>query len=435
MIKVSTFISYVFPSVLAFALSGVYTIVDGYFIGNSLGDEGLAAINIAFPVSVFVAAIGTGLGLGGAVRYTIRKEQGEAGEDKEYFAGTVALLLVASAALSLLLFFFMNPIIRMLGADGHLFLLVRQYIHVIAFGAGLQVFATGLVPFMRNLGGATAAMLAMTAGFLTNVLLDYLFIWIYGMGMTGAALATIIGQGVTMLVAFCYLFKKDIGFVKPATSRLAGIFASVLRISLAPFGVTCCPMVTIVLMNRALLKYGGENAVSVFACISYVIAIVYLLLQGIADGSQPLISMSHGKKAVADTKRIIRFASITAVTVAGLCMIGLFLVRDQIGQVFGTSMEVGNEVGTILPLFLGSFIFLALIMVTIALFYSTEESGLSYLLVYSEPILLFILLMLLPRVFGLNGVWIAVPLMQFIVWCISLAAKHSLKLRAVYNLK
>lgn len=429
MSKVSTFVRYVFPSVLAFALSGVYTIVDGFFIGHSLGDEGLAAINIGYPVAAFIGAVGTGIGLGGAIRFTVRKERGKPGEDAEYFSGTIILLLIASIILTLLLVSLMTPIIRAMGANGYLLLLVREYMLFIALGTGLQILATGLVPFLRNLDGATSAMLAMIAGFLVNVALDYTFILIYGMGMAGAALATIIGQGVTTVAAFFYLFRKKAAFVIPARARLTTIFGSVLKISPAPFGLTISPMITIVIMNRVLLKYGGENAASVFACITYVTAIIYLLLQGIGDGSQPLISACYGKNALTDMKRVVALASVTGVIVAVVCMAGLYLVRDRIGAVFGASPEVSKEVGMILPLFLGSLIFLSLVRVTIAQFYSTEKSGLSYILVFSEPAILFALLMILPRAFGLHGAWVAVPLAQTMTWCISLVAKQKTKLR------
>ena len=192
------FFSYVIPSVLAFALSGVYTIVDGFFIGQSLGDMGLTAITLAYPVSALIGAIGTGLGLAGAIRFTILSAQGEEEQTRECFSGTTLLILLAGVLLTALLFGLAAPIQRLLGAGGDTLTLCVEYARVIALGAIFQLLATGFVPFIRNMGGASFAMVSMILGFLTNIALDYTFVWVLSWGMAGAALATIIGQAVTM---------------------------------------------------------------------------------------------------------------------------------------------------------------------------------------------------------------------------------------------
>lgn len=210
-----TFLQFVLPSVMAFALSGIYTIVDGFFVGHNLGDNGLAAINLAYPVTAFIQAIGTGIGLAGAIRYTILKGQKHSGEEKECFTSTVFLLMVVSLFLSFLLLWALSPLLQMFGAIGEIRTLMKDYIQIIALGAAFQILATGLVPFIRNLGGASFAMFTMIAGFVTNIILDYLFIWVYGRGMAGAASATIMGQSVTVILAIGYLIKKNIGFCLP----------------------------------------------------------------------------------------------------------------------------------------------------------------------------------------------------------------------------
>ena len=188
----------VIPSVMAFALTGVYSIVDGFFVGNRLGDSGLAAINLAYPITAFIQAIGTGLGLSGAVRYAILCSQKQREKEKESFTSTIFLLLIFSVLLTILMFVFLSPLLHMLGAEGVVYELSIEYIQVIAAGSICQIFATGFIPFIRNMGGASFAMITMIAGFGTNIILDYMFVWIYHLGMAGAALATVVGQVVTM---------------------------------------------------------------------------------------------------------------------------------------------------------------------------------------------------------------------------------------------
>lgn len=419
-----SFFKYVLPSVFAFALSGVYTVVDGLFVGHELGDLGLATINLSFPIASFIQAIGTGIGLAGAIQFTIFKARGEREKENEYFNGTIFLLLLTSIVLTVLFALLANPILHLLGAEGDILNLASKYVKVIALGAIFQIFATGLIPFVRNMGGATFAMLAMVAGFLTNIVLDYLFIWVYGWGVTGAAAATIIGQCVTMIATICFLFRKKAALVLLSSKRMLAVFSNVIEISLAPFGLTFSPIITIIFMNRFLMEYGGANSVAVYACISYITAIVYLLLQGVGDGSQPLISRYYGKKDMTIMKETRSLSYKTSLFIALVCMVVLFIARNYVGSMFGASVTAGKDVAFILPMFLAGFVFLAFVRVTTSFFYATEQSRLSYVLVYAEPILLLALLFVLPPIFGIYGVWVAVPLSQVITWIIAIFAKH-----------
>lgn len=186
MSEMKTFFKYVIPSILSFALSGVYAIVDGFFVGHSVGDMGLSAINVAYPVSAVLQAAGTGIGMGGAVYYSISRAEKKENRAREFTAVTLWLLLLFSVILSLLTFFLNRPILQLLGAEGRLLSLGEEYNRIIALGAGLQILSTGLVPFIRNHGGPLYAMISMVAGFITNVVLDYLFVWVLGRGLTGA---------------------------------------------------------------------------------------------------------------------------------------------------------------------------------------------------------------------------------------------------------
>lgn len=420
-----TFLQFVIPSVMAFALSGVYTIVDGFFVGNSLGDNGLAAINLAYPIAAFIQAIGTGIGLAGAIRYAILKGQKQQQEEKECFTSTVFLLTAFSLFLTIAILGGISPLIHLFGAEGEIRELMRDYVRVIAFGATFQIFATGLVPFVRNLGGSSFAMFTMIAGFITNIILDYLFIWEYGQGMAGAAWATIVGQGVTVTLAAGYLIKKNIGFCFPAEKFLP-YMTEILKVSLSPFGLTFSCQITTILMNRSLMLHSGEQAVAVYGCIAYIMAIVYLLLQGVGDGSQPLVSRYYGEGQLSTLKIMRKLAYVVSGVIAFACMTIVFLLRDHIGILFGASIETNQNVASYLPLFLVTVLCLAYVRITTSYLYATEKTSLSYLLVYAEPVIIAILLVFLPQIEFCEGfaIWISVPLAQFITWCISIYIKH-----------
>lgn len=420
--KKAEFFSYVIPSVLAFALSGVYAIVDGFFIGNSIGDAGLAAINIAYPVTALLQALGTGIGMGGAVQYSIYS--GKRLTQKRFFNVTIVLLFLASILSMVLLTFTVDPILSAFGAEGNLLRLGHEYLRIIILGAVFQIFGTGFTPLIRNMGGSMIAMFAMISGFITNIIFDYLLVWVYPFGLAGAAAATIIGQGVTMAFCIAYFVKRKTGFALPRPAVVKAKAAAILKVALSPFGLTFSPNIILILMNKFVMVYGGENAVACYAAIAYITMIIILLLQGVGDGCQPLISRYYGEKSFLDVKHTKRMAYMTAGLLAVGCMVLLFSVRDHAAALFGASTMVQREVAHILPYFILGFIFLAFIRVTTSGFYATEKNNFAYILVYAEPVLLFLLLLVLPRFWGITGIWIAAPLSQIITAAVALAAKR-----------
>lgn len=421
--QIKTFYSYVIPSVLAFALSGVYTIVDGFFVGHSVGDIGLSTINIAYPVVSLLQALGTGIGMGGAVMYTLNHSSGKGAAAKKYLRCTTMLLLAVSIALTVLLFFTMTPILRLLGATGEMVTLGEEYLQYIILGTVFQIFATGVVPIIRNNNGSSFAMGTMIAGFLCNIALDYLFVWVYEWSVAGAALATIIGQALTALGGFFYLARHKIPVWGIEIKGIGREVKDIIKIGIAPFGISLTPLISHMFMNRFSVQYGGEMAVASYACIGYVFAVVSLLIQGVGDGSQPLMSQYYGQKDSKSTLQTRRLAYYTAAALAVVCIAGLYAVRGNIGVLFGASAETTENVANALPIFLCGYLFLAFSRVTTAAFYATEKVGFSYTLVYIEPVFQVLLLLVLPRFGGQTAVWWSMPLAQILTAGVALVLK------------
>ena len=159
------FFKAVLPSMLAFAFSGLYTIVDGFFIGRNIGDLGLAAVNIAYPMAALVQAAGTGIGMGGAVWITLHRGKQEEGQEMECLGNTMTLLLSGGLLVMALLFGVCGPVLRISGAEGRVYQEAMIYIQILAGGSLLQFFATGFAPLIRNYDGAVTAMISMIAGY------------------------------------------------------------------------------------------------------------------------------------------------------------------------------------------------------------------------------------------------------------------------------
>ena len=397
------FAACVFPAVFAFALSGIYAIVDGFFVGRSIGDTGLSAINIAYPVTALIQAAGTGIGMGGAVMYSVRLAEKRDNEAENFMKGVFFYLAFTGILLTAVLFPLTDPLLSIMGADGGLMKPGREYLSVIVLGSVFQVFGTGVVPLIRNQGKSVQAMYSMIGGFVTNIFLDYLFVWVFRLGMAGAAWASVAGQAVTMAGGFlCMRGQKiPVGIPRQAFS----VFFDIWRIGLAPFGITMCPMISLLLMNRASLQYGGSEGVACYACIAYVITIMYLILQGVGDGSQPLMSRFYGEDNKKEVRITRTMAYAAAVVMGAALALLLYWTRNWIGVLFGASETVSLAVGTDLYIFLASVPFLAFLRVTTAGFYATEQTRFSYMIVYGEPIFLALLLFVLPVWLGLKGVW------------------------------
>ena len=193
------FFRYVIPSMIAFAFSGVYSIVDGWFIGNNIGEAGLAAINIAYPITALIQATGTGIGMGGAILISISRGKREPEAQREYLGITMGLLIGVGIVELIAMYAFYPNILHFFGASGEIMDLGSEYIRWIIYGTMFQIIGTGLVPIVRNYNGAVIAMISMVLGFAANVLLDWLFIAILGYGMFGAAAATVCGQGLAIV--------------------------------------------------------------------------------------------------------------------------------------------------------------------------------------------------------------------------------------------
>ncbi len=421
--KNKSFLAFVVPSVLGFALSGIYTIVDGFFIGQCLGDNGLAAVTLGFPVSSFIQSVGTGLGLAGAIQFAIFKAQEKQRDEQECFTSASILMVLVSVILTGLLYCITEPLIHLLGASGEIFTMTVEYVHVIVYGTVFQLLATGLVPFIRNMGGATFAMVSMILGFIVNIILDYLFVWVLPWGMQGGAAATVIGQAVTMFCAVGYFVHKKYKLKLSNIGKMAKLWANIFKVSLSPFGMSFSQQLTLLIMNRYLIAYGDSQAVAIYGCIDYILSIIYFLIQGVGDGSQPLISECYGKSDFDGVRSMRKKAYTFAEAITAVCLILVFIFRSKIGVLFGASAESNIGVAYYLPWFLATILLLCFSRITTTYFYASEKTVFSYVLVYGESVFTLLMLCILPRFSGLTGVWLSMPLAQMIVFIIAFVLK------------
>lgn len=419
------FMHYVIPSMIAMLFSGFYSIVDGLFVGNSIGNVGLAAINLVYPIQVVLNATATGVGIGGSVLVSIYRGEGKERDMEHSAMQTIILLLIFGAILPVFFLGTKGIILNFLGAEGAIYKGADDYITTILIGGMLPVLGNGLNPIVRNQGKPIVATQNMVAGLVTNIVLDYVFIYKMNSGMFGAALATITAQGVVATMNVIYVVKLNhknfkMDYILPNIAKIKRI----MKIAVSPFGQTIVPSIIIILTNWKCIEYGGDGAVAIYSVISYVLACAQLLIQGIGDGVQPLFSYYFGANKEKELHYVYNKAFFLCSIFSVFLMVMTMVFSVQLAKYFNISPELMNETALALKTTAFAYIFFGITRVTSAYFYATNHTKFSNLLIYIEPIVIApAMLWIFTELFGLSGVWMAYPAIQVILSSISLVLK------------
>ncbi|RXI40096.1 multidrug transporter MATE [Clostridium tetani] len=416
------FWKYVLPSMCITTLGVFYGIVDGFFIGRTVGDNGLAAINMAWPITALITATSTGIGIGGSVLMSTRQGENDIVGTRKSRGNTILLLATFTILFTCAFSLFTRQIISFLGAKNELLKLASDYTRVIALGCGFQIFSIGINPILRNNGKPNLAMSFMIVGLVGNIMLDGLFIRVFGWGLLGAAFATVVAQSFAAILSLIALFSDKnhpicITDCKPDKFILPKIF----KIGLSPFGLSFAPSAIIIITNWQSLNYGGTTAVAAYSVLSYGTQTIQAMLQGAGDGVQPLVSYYNGSNEQENISYLQKKTLHFTIIVASILTMVFILMRRIFPVIFGASMAVSRMVysGMIISSF--AFVFSGLNRFTCAFFYAIDRPKLSSLLVYLEPLIVSpICLLLLPILWGINGIWIALPVSQFIISIISI---------------
>lgn len=427
------YLKYIIPTMITFTLAGVYSIIDGIFVGHAVGDAGLAGINVSFPLVAFIMAVGTGVGMGGGVISSIAKGAGDHAKSRRAVGTTFLMLLIAAVPIMVLLFLFAAPICELLGGRGETLVQATHYISVIAWGVPFQILVTGCTPLIRNQGKVAYAMVVQVLAGLANVVLDFVFVIMFGWGTAGAALATVVSQVMSFFLVLAFFLRKE-NRIKRADLRLDGkIAAHALKLGLAPFGLTILPEATVVAINMNLAVYGGETALAAYAVVSYTACVIQMLIQGVGDGSQPLISKHYGAGDADGVRRFRNTNYLITISLGALGLLAMFLLRDVVPIAFGASAETAGVISWALPIFSTAYIFYGFTHASTSYFYAVDDARASNGIVYGEAVLVVIVVCTMAWLFGVDGVWFSVTVVQMILAVIAgvlLRRRHVARLDA-----
>lgn len=409
------YLKYVIPTMLTFTLTCVYSIIDGIFVGNFVGDAGLAGINVAFPLVALIMAVGTGIGMGGAVIASI--ELGRKNEKGNFaaYGNTFLMMLIAAVPVMALLLAAPHDLCALLGGRGETLEQATAYISVIALGAPFQIFATGCLPLIRNRGRVGYAMFTSITGGLVNVALDFAFVVVIPWGVKGAALATVIAQVAACALCIAFFLRRKNRVPLRFIRLSASTSAHTLKLGLAPFGLTILPEATVVAINVNAGIYGGEVAIAAYAVIAYVANVIQLLIQSVGDGSQPILSKHYGAGDYDTVRRLRNTNYCLAISIGALGLLTTYLLRDQIPMLFGASAETASLIAYALPIFSIAYIFYGFTHTSTSYFYAVDDARASSAVVYGEACLIVLCVFGAGILFGLDGIWLSVTFVQSIL--------------------
>jgi putative MATE family efflux protein len=408
--------SFSLPAIVGMLAQALYAIIDRIFVGQAVGNHGIAGITVSFPFMLILLACGMLVGFGAAALVSIRLGE-QRREEAERVLGNAAVLLVG---LSLLVtvpgLWCLDSLLTRFGASPEVLPFARDYLWIIVLGGVFQIVGFGLNAVIRGEGNPKIAMLTLLIGVALNVLLAWVFIFRCGWGMQGAALATVLSQAVSAAWVVAYFLSgRSLLRLRAQHLRLQkDVCAAILSIGAPMFCMQLAASVVQSLLNHQLHRYGGDLAIAVMGAIWSVVMVIAMPMFGINQGAQPIIGYNYGARKFERVKKALQTAVLGASAIACAGFLLAMLFPAHVIRLFGNDPDL-IALGThAMRLSLSMFPIVGFQIVSASYFQAVGRPRAAVLLMLSRQVLLLIpAVLILPRFLGLNGVWAAMPAADF----------------------
>lgn len=416
-------VKYSVPAILGMAVQAVYNIVDRFFIGMGVGDKGLAGVVVVFPYMLVFMAFGMLVGIGGVSAFSIFLGQKKKAEAKRTFGNSITATLVFSLALTSVGLLFTDPLLRQFGASDETLGHARDYMTIMAVGGVFQTIAFALNNFIRAQGAPMVAMATMLIGAVINLVLDPLFILVFGWGVPGAAWATIISMAVSSIWVLRGLAKTPMGKELVPGDFLpdGGILLRMFSIGVSPFLMQIAAALLNTLLNNQLRFYGGDWALSAIGVI-YSVALLFLMpIFGLNQGTQPIIGYNYGAGNADRVRRVVSAttAAATAFTTLGF-LVAFFFSRPLFATFLPNDTGIHEKGAAALAIFVLAYPLLGSQVAGVGYFQAIGKATHSMILSLSRQVLFLLpLIFILPPFWGVDGIWYAVPMSDFLAFVVT----------------
>lgn len=412
-----SFFQYLLPSLLGMMLMSVNIMIDGIFVGNGVGSTALAGVNVAVPVFSIVISIALLIGIGGGTLYSMAVGRGDFPAAQRIFSISFVLVVLITVVICLFSYLNIERLGYIFGANEETIPYVIDYMKVLLLFSLVISVETWLSIFIRNDGNPQLAMIGLSASAVINIGLNYWMIFILKLGVTGAAYATIIATFIGLLILATHFLKKGshLKFVRP---RWEGIM--VKRIGSIGFPSFLSEMgigIFVIGYNIAMSHHVGTEGLAAFSVINYLHAFTFLAFIGVGSSIQPMISYYYGAKKYDMIKDTVKIAERSAFLIGLLFLVIGYLGAEQLVSIFGISSEsiMSYSVSGIKLFFIG-YLFMGINFI-----YMTYYQSIGYIrpslwiIIFKGFILLMIMLLILPYMMGIAGIWLSLPVAEAIV--------------------
>lgn len=403
---------YAIPSVIAMTAASLYNITDSVFIGQGVGALAISGLAITFPLMNLAAAFGSLVGVGASTLMSLRLGQKDYKTANSILGNVFVLNLILGLIYTVVVLLFLDPILSFFGASAETIPYARDYMVVILLGNIITHLYMGLNALLRAIGHPKKSMYTTIISVVINIILTPLFIYGFGWGIRGAALATVIAQ-ILMLLWQIKIFsdKSNIVHLQKGTFRLKRkIVTDSLAIGISPFLMNTASCVIVIIINQSLIRHGGDLAVGAYGIINRMIFLFAMVVMGLNQGMQPIAGYNYGAK---QTERVSRVLTLTILLATGVMTTG-FLVGElfphAVASLFTREKELIDIAVPGLRIVFMFFPIVGFQMVTSNFFQSIGKSGKAiYLSLTRQVLFLLPALLIFPSFFGVKGVWMSMP--------------------------
>lgn len=429
------------PSIIAMSATSIYNFCDSIFIGQGAGPLAIAGLAITFPLMNISAAFGTLAGAGGATQTSVHMGMNLQKVAQQIFSNVLMLNITIGLTLTIIGLTFLDPILELFGASEATLPYARDYMQIYILGICIQHAFLGMCGQLRAIGHPHLAMNAQILTVVLNIVLDALFIFGFGWGIRGAALATVLSQtsGFAITTWFFHNTRRYVHFDWSTMRFSKRIIRKILTIGFAPFSVNICGCVIVVVLNHALLEQGGADGdlcVGANGITNRVTQLLILMVSGFSQGMQPIVGFNLGAGLYHRVRESIVVAVKTATIILTTGYIFIFFFPSQLASLFTSDQSLINYCIPALRISLCTFPFVATQMIATAFFQSIRKPGLSMSISLSRQIFFLLpLLLILPPIFGVYGVWMSMPIADVfsITLSVILLRREYLRLKHLYT--
>ncbi|MBP2033442.1 putative MATE family efflux protein [Clostridium algifaecis] len=401
------------PAIVGMLVNSLYIVIDRIFIGRVVGAMAISGVSLTFPIGILIMAFAMLVGIGAAARISIKLGENKKNEAENILGNALVLLVLVSAIVTFLGLVFVEPMLRSFGASNNTIGYAKQFITILLAGSIFQIIGFGLNNIIRSEGNPKKAMTTMLIGGICNIILDFVFIYILNFGIRGAAIATVISQGINM-VWVLYYFLRGNSMLKIKKENLhlkKDVVLSIFSIGMSPFAMQLAASLVNIILNRSLFIYGGDLAIGAMGIINGIATLILMPIFGINQGVQPIIGFNYGAKLYNRVKEALKIAIIAASVISTVGALSVHIFPRILVELFNKNdVNLTNISVNGIKIFMFMFPILGFQIVSSNFFQAIGRAKISmFLALLRQVIVLIPMILVLPKMFGLNGVWLAAP--------------------------